>query len=320
MKVAVLMSTFNGEKYIREQIKSVFSQKGLSSDDSITLYVRDDSSDDSTQKIIKEMQLIYPIQVLQDSLGNIGYASSFMQLLYMVTADFYFFCDQDDIWGNYKVSVHLKKYRHIPDKSVPFLSYTDMLKFGVEHGSHLRSGHNDPQIFENFRQVIFEPRLNGCLMGFNNKLKLQAVDLWFKEGLKKYFNAHDTFLSRVASLYGEIWFIDVADLKQVMNYRVEGQNISGVSMHGIVNKIVRFQSLLRAFDERYSAARRFLKVSEKFPIDINKKKDLRRFLNTKNNGFVLALKGLKFFLPYQKNLKFRILFLLWVSFHKTSIR
>ena len=52
MRVAVLMSTYNGEKYIREQIDSILEQSG---NFDLDLWVRDDGSKDSTQQICKSM-------------------------------------------------------------------------------------------------------------------------------------------------------------------------------------------------------------------------------------------------------------------------
>ena len=97
MQVAVLMSTYNGEKYIRDQIDSILSQIKVN----VTLFIRDDGSTDSTVKIITQYTEKY--SNIKFWVGeNIGVGNSFMQLLYSLTDefDYYAFSDQDDIWLN----------------------------------------------------------------------------------------------------------------------------------------------------------------------------------------------------------------------------
>ena len=75
MKVAVLMSSYNGQKYIRDQIESILNQQDVKVD----LYIRDDGSSDDTLNIIKEYKEITLYQG-----KNIGVGNSFMELLYSV--------------------------------------------------------------------------------------------------------------------------------------------------------------------------------------------------------------------------------------------
>ena len=114
-KVAVLMSTYNGEKYLREQIDSILAQEGVD----VTLYIRDDGSSDSTIEIINEY--LTKTNRIKFYIGeNIGVGNSFMQLVYDCPEDYdyYAFSDQDDIWLTEKMQVavdSLKEY------SNPFL-------------------------------------------------------------------------------------------------------------------------------------------------------------------------------------------------------
>ena len=87
--VVILMSTYNGEKYIREQINSILSQ---TYHDWI-LYIRDDGSTDDTLSIIRSYIDVYPDKIFlyKNSLGNLGFARSFMFLLENIKADYYMF-------------------------------------------------------------------------------------------------------------------------------------------------------------------------------------------------------------------------------------
>ena len=75
-KVAVLLSAYNGEKYIEEQIHSIFNQE----DCQIFLYVRDDGSIDKTTEILEKLQKLYDLNIIRGK--NVGWKKSFFDLLY----------------------------------------------------------------------------------------------------------------------------------------------------------------------------------------------------------------------------------------------
>ena len=107
--IAVLMSTYNGEKYIKEQLDSIFRQKEVK----VTLYVRDDGSTDGTLDIIK----LYHGIILLPFDENKGPGLSFMTLLYHVMGqstkyDYYAFADQDDIWMDNKLIKAIKQIQN----------------------------------------------------------------------------------------------------------------------------------------------------------------------------------------------------------------
>ncbi len=99
--VAILLSTYNGQLYLKEQIDSLLDQTYKN----WCLFVRDDGSSDDTLQIISTYAKKCPerIVLLTDNRGNIKPAASFMQLLSMVDMDYYMFCDQDDIWLSTKI-------------------------------------------------------------------------------------------------------------------------------------------------------------------------------------------------------------------------
>ena len=91
--VAVLMSTWNGEKYLQAQIDSILKQEGVQ----VKLIVRDDGSSDATAAILEEYQQAGKLSWHAGK--NLGYTASFMELCKNApSADYYAFSDQDDIW------------------------------------------------------------------------------------------------------------------------------------------------------------------------------------------------------------------------------
>ena len=95
-RVAVLMSTYNGERYLKEQIDSILDQEGVDT----ALYIRDDESADQTVQIIEEYRKKYPGKIHLLKGRNKGPGRSFMELVYKVPDDYdyYAYSDQDDIW------------------------------------------------------------------------------------------------------------------------------------------------------------------------------------------------------------------------------
>ena len=94
--VAVLMSAYNGEKYLREQVDSILNQKDVD----VRLFVRDDGSTDTTVDIIRGYMDANPGKISLTTGENLGPGRSFMELLYNApdTYDYYAFSDQDDVW------------------------------------------------------------------------------------------------------------------------------------------------------------------------------------------------------------------------------
>lgn len=95
MRIAVMMSTYNGEKYLSEQLESLSRQTVA---ENLTVYIRDDGSTDDTFSVIDVWSRRIPIVLYKGK--NVGPAGSFWQLLMNpeIQADYYAFCDQDDIW------------------------------------------------------------------------------------------------------------------------------------------------------------------------------------------------------------------------------
>lgn len=91
--VQVVMSTYNGEKYLKEQIDSILSQEGVD----VRLYIRDDGSSDRTTDILASYQEHKNVKIEKGN--NLGFAKSFLTALDECDeADYYAFSDQDDVW------------------------------------------------------------------------------------------------------------------------------------------------------------------------------------------------------------------------------
>src|SRR5437870_3906176 len=124
--IDVLMSTYNGEEFLRPQLDSILAQDFPE----IKLIVRDDGSKDSTKAILNEYaERDDRIVIITDTLGNLGAFASFMKLVEASTAPYFMFADQDDVWLPEKASTMLAKTTELADKhgiDTPIVVFSDL--------------------------------------------------------------------------------------------------------------------------------------------------------------------------------------------------
>lgn len=220
--VSVLLSTYNGEKYLREQINSILSQEDVN----IKLIVRDDGSTDSTLDILREYKDKSYLQYYNEV--NIGYAKSFMNLIMKSrdTADYYAFCDQDDIWDSKKIIKAIEKLEKIKNEEFKLyfsnLTIVDknLKKIGIKDYKDLKI---------NFKTSMVRFNISGCTMVFNNNLaNLAAKEVFFKNDI-----SHDSWIYKVClAVGGKVIF----DENSYIKYRQHNSNVTGVKQ-GIFKRV-----------------------------------------------------------------------------------
>lgn len=215
IKVAVLMSTYNGEKYLREQIESILSQNGVQVD----IYVRDDGSSDETKDILNEYAEQYP-NIHFECAGNVGVGNSFMNLMYSVTDsyDFYSLADQDDIWEENKL---IEAVNLLGDDYLYASNQECVDKYGNSIG--LRYG-EDQKINLSPVSILEKNMIAGCTMVIPNKLFRILTEE--KNRPSPYLlrnRIHDVWIAMVASIFGEI----VYDKRSFIKYRQHENNVVG---------------------------------------------------------------------------------------------
>lgn len=165
-KVQIFLSTYNGEKYLEEQLNSLLKQKNVK----VSILVRDDASKDHTVSILKKYRQEGKLEFYSGD--NWGYAKSFLDLVKQdVNADYYAFCDQDDVWLPGKLNAAI----NFIEKSA-----SDTEKCPILYASALQrvdgSLNSLPlQDFKNLRLTLgaefTRHRLAGCSFVFNNYLR-----------------------------------------------------------------------------------------------------------------------------------------------------
>ncbi len=123
-RVAILLPTFNGERYLSDLVNSILGQ----SFKDYTLYIRDDGSKDNSVSICKELAAKDERIIIVPFERNYGARYSFLALMEIVESSYYMFCDQDDVWMPTKIEDTLKKMKEIelasPNK--PIVVHTDL--------------------------------------------------------------------------------------------------------------------------------------------------------------------------------------------------
>ncbi|HZK11905.1 MAG TPA: glycosyltransferase, partial [Atribacterota bacterium] len=110
-EINILMATYNGEKYVSEQIESIINQSFTN----WILLIRDDESTDNTMKILDKYEKQESrIAVIRDDLGNLGQCLNFNEIMKNVKTDSYvMFSDQDDVWLPTKIEESVKEIKRL---------------------------------------------------------------------------------------------------------------------------------------------------------------------------------------------------------------
>ena len=222
-KIIILLSTYNGEKYLKQQLDSLQTQIYKE----FEIIARDDGSSDSTVEVLK----LYKIKLLETK-QNLGAKISFATLLNHALAhsdaEYFMFCDQDDVWENDKVEKTLLKMQEA-EKSYPkqpLLIHSD-LKVVNEDLSVLADSlwtyQNINPAKDTLNRLLLHNVVTGCTMMINRELGTLVTNIP-NEAIM-----HDWWIAMVASAFGKIAYID----ESLMLYRQHGKNDTGAKQYGL---------------------------------------------------------------------------------------
>lgn len=226
-KVAILMSTYNGEEYLVQQINSIIEQ----SYSNWVLYIRDDGSSDRTVEIIKEYCQNYSnIKFFNEQhIKNYGVVHSFMELLKHVDADFYMFADQDDYWKEDKILHTVNAMLGTPYNDLPVCVHTNLTVVDKTLKNKVES--EPKRVWTPFQKVLFSNCVTGCTAMVNNKLK-EKID--FNRIEYKNIVMHDWWVALIASQFGKLVYLD----ESTMLYRQHGNNVDGSQSKNTIGRIM----------------------------------------------------------------------------------
>ncbi|WMJ87630.1 glycosyltransferase family 2 protein [Anaerocolumna sp. MB42-C2] len=245
-RVNIIMATYNGEKYIREQIESILKNTYRN----WKLWIFDDGSTDNTKCIIEEYVRRLPDNIMFQQnnktkgvtlnfLEGVQYAADYNRRLQEKATehtkvndedselapmmDYYMFCDQDDVWMTDKIDktmIQMKKIEKKYGQDIPLAVFTDALvvdsNLNILNRSFYKCSKLDTRKVD-LPHIMMENKLIGCTVMFNetlrNYMNVQPVNARY----------HDWWVALIAAAFGKIYFLPTSTLF----YRQHGGNVVG---------------------------------------------------------------------------------------------
>lgn len=222
-RISIVMATYQGENYIKEQLDSIFHQ--TLPPDEIIIY--DDASSDQTLTIAKQYQYQDDVKVhifKQDH--RVGYIKNFAKALKMSNGDIIFLCDQDDIWKPNKIEQLVSTFHTHPEISCVNTSFF----YIDENGKTIvkdNGGNNYGMCFQTIDQneliqipiddIVHRNISMGCTMAFRKEVK----EIYLKN--TNYSAPHDWELNFCSALSNGLYFYNVP----LIDYRIHAHNTTG---------------------------------------------------------------------------------------------
>lgn len=277
MKVSIVLATYNGEKYISEQLRSIYNQSRQADE----VIIADDCSQDNTFTIISEFIERNKLQSwrLSKNDTNLGYSANFSNLLFKANGDIIFLADQDDIWNYDKV-----------EKMCSVMQRNPNCQMLVSNVKPLYMGENSKKVnYQNFgkKEIIkitnkyqwIKPARPGCSMCIRSEILKSYQKLWFNT------YPHDCLLWGMAVLNGAAYIYN----RNTMRFRRHDSNASsrgggdiGFRIKNIDNELMIFEKVLQNGDLNNNLK---LMLEKQKKVYVSRKK----YLSEKNLFGVLSL-------------------------------
>ena len=257
--VDILLTTYNGEKYLHSQIDSIFAQTYMD----WKIMIIDDCSTDKTCAIIDEYINKYPgkIEFYKNNKNSGDPASNFFKLLSMSKSDYVMFCDQDDVWLENKIDITINVMKNLESKNeqLPVLVHTDLkvvdYKLNVLAESMFKYQKLDSNA-KTLKEIIVQNNVTGCTVMLNRKLVSMCCNI------PENVIMHDWWVALIAAAFGVVGFANESTIlyRQHESNQVGSKNASSILflfnkfLHGgeIKKSILATYSQCEAFLGRYS--------------------------------------------------------------------
>lgn len=220
-KIQVLLATYNGSKYVIDQINSIIMNFKWVPEYDCSILISDDSSSDETIELVKNNFLDNPYVHIISTSRKGGVRNNFTFLINHAYGDFIFFCDQDDLWLPSKIRVFMDEFSKCSSlENKPLLIHSDL----CVTDSILSPIHTSMFEYQklnkepSFSNLIVSNSITGCVLAINKPL----LDLLKKSSISESI-MHDWYIGLIASSFGKIVFIP----KSLILYRQHENNQVG---------------------------------------------------------------------------------------------
>jgi glycosyltransferase involved in cell wall biosynthesis len=219
-QVNILLATYQGGLYLREQLQSLMQQ----SYPHFHIFIRDDGSTDQTLMIVDQFQQAFPqrISVISSS-QRLGVKANFSALMQHAKAPYIMLCDQDDVWLPHKIEVSLREIKKMESRygtQTPLLLHTDLKVVNSDlsliHSSFWRYSKLNPYA-TSLNSLLSRNIVTGCTLMMNQALLQLSLPI------PEECLMHDWWIALVAATFGSIGVIK----EPTMLYRQHGKNTVG---------------------------------------------------------------------------------------------
>lgn len=260
MEIAVLLATYNGADRLPRLLDSLLAQ----SCQNWVAYAHDDGSADATVRILEDFANQHPgkLEILGRDVAHLGAKGNFMWLLEHVRADYYMFCDEDDIWLPEKISETFRFLKEIEQRiplNVPVCVHTDLAvcdeSYKVLYPSLWRLSKVMPEWQEHPDRLLVANCVTGCTMMFNGRARELALPM------PDFVPMHDLWVAfQTVANGGVLSHIN----KQTILYCQHGDNEVGANQVGCGYVLAKLKNLKRVWNgnvEQYSIAKKLRDMS-----------------------------------------------------------
>ena len=258
--VEILLSTYNGERFIEEQVNSILNQ----SYKDWHLTIRDDGSTDATVALLNKIASSYSdkISVIDDK-NNLGCKKSFETLLTNADAEYYMFCDQDDVWLEDKIQHAVETLEKAvgKDSDIPCVVCSDLRLVDGDLNdlgiTFWQATKTNVHILNTPEKLSVNNYVAGCTMLFNIAAKKVSTPFGI------HCTMHDAWIAlKALASSGRVVISPYADIL----YRQHGGNTVGATkvenrLHYWYRKAVSLKSVLKNNYSNYQQAHEILSIS-----------------------------------------------------------
>ncbi len=217
MRISIALATYNGEKYIFEQLNSILPQLGPEDE----IIVSDDGSSDNTLELIAG---VCSVKIMVFNNPEKGVISNVENAISHTSGDIIFLCDQDDVWLPNKISIIKKRFSESRANLVVSDAYIVDENLNVLEDSFYKLMNSGGGFIKNFVKNTFP----GCCMAFRKELK--DIILPFPDNIPM----HDSWIGLLAELKGEVLFIP----ERLVYYRRHGDNATVLKRDSLKQSLI----------------------------------------------------------------------------------
>lgn len=245
--IDILLPTYNGAVYIRQQLDSIINQTYPE----WHVIIRDDGSSDDTIEIINEYIVVYPhkFSLIRDNLGNQGTSGNIDLLMHHSSADYFMFCDQDDIWEPNKIEVCMQTMTslEVNNPQKPILVCSDACCID-ENNKVICNSFFASQKFIDTTDSLYKMLALNIVQGSTTLMNRYVREV-VKFIPKDYY--HDAWVACIVKYYGIVQYLH----QPLLRYRQHQNNVVGALNVGpqyMIGKISIIVNLFKHYKKTFA--------------------------------------------------------------------